>query len=124
MHSGYGSGNGVHGLNVALVDLIRRRKSLQSLMSLLHRLQWRLLLQKYPLLTTLCSPREIISTALLILGHHESLKGCSEHSEYVCHRDCRVANRTLHALTLGRRSQRSEQAGELMVSAERDREQI
>ena len=108
MHLGYGSGNGVHGLNVALVDSIRRRKSLQSLMNLLHQLHWRLLLRKYPLSTTLCSPQEIISTALLILGCHEGLEGCSEHSEYVYHRDCRVANRTLHALTLGRRrSQRS-----------------
>ena len=84
MHLGYGSGNGVHGLNVVLVDSIRRRKFLQSLMNLLHQLHWRLLLRKYPLLTTLCAPQEIVSTALLKLGYHEGLEGCSEHSERVC----------------------------------------
>lgn len=67
MHLGYESENGVHELNVVLVDSIRRRKFLQSLMNLLHQLHWRLLLRKYPLLTMLYSPQEIISTALLIL---------------------------------------------------------
>ena len=85
MHLGYGSENGVHELNAVLVDSIRRRKFLQSLMNLLHQLHWRLLLRKYPLLTMLYSPQEIISTALLILGCHEGLERCSEHSEYVCH---------------------------------------
>ena len=108
MHWGYASGNGEHGLNVALVDSIRRQKFLQSLMNLLHRLHLQLLLRKYPLLTILCSPQEIISTVLLIMGYYEGLEGCNEHSEYVCHRDCQITIRPLHSQTLGRRrSQRS-----------------
>ena len=81
MHLGYGSGNGVHGLNVAPVDSIRRRKSLQSLMNLLHQLHWRLLLRKYLLLRRLCSPQEVISRALPSLRCHEGQEDRSEHSE-------------------------------------------